>query len=160
MTMTAPHSAITQSGTSRTRTALANDSWEALLTAHATLMRHFALQPAWDEISMREYDVLYSLAKGDTPKRLGELGRIVLLSQPALSRLVDRLIVRGLVSRVPDPADARATLISLTQAGRQLQRKVGQAHGVAVARSMTKALSRDELELLESLTTKLAQEAL
>lgn len=159
MTMTVPNPAATGSNTPRTRTALANDSWEALLTAHATLMRRFAAQPVWGEISMREYDVLYSLAKGDTPKRLGELGRIVLLSQPALSRLVDRLIVRGLVSRVPDPADARATLISLTPAGRTLQHKVGQAHGVAVARSMTKALSREELELLETLTTKLAQEA-
>lgn len=159
MTMTVPNPAATGSNTPRTRTALANDSWEALLTAHATLMRRFAAQPVWGEISMREYDVLYSLAKGDTPKRLGELGRIVLLSQPALSRLVDRLIVRGLVSRVPDPADARATLISLTPQGRELQRKVGQRHGVAVARSMTKALDREELELLEKLTTKLAQEA-
>lgn len=157
MTALSPANASTE--TTRTRTALANDSWEALLTAHATLMRHFALQPAWDEVSMREYDVLYSLAKGDNPKRLGELGRIVLLSQPALSRLVDRLIARGLVSRVPDPADARATLISLTPAGQELQHKVGRAHGVAVARSMTKALSNHELELLEELTTRLAQEA-
>lgn len=159
MTTTAPGPAAASVTTPRTRTALANDSWEALLSAHATLMRRFALQPVWDDISMREYDVLYSLSKGDHPKRLGELGRIVLLSQPALSRLVDRLITRGLVSRVPDPADARATLISLTSAGRELQHKVGRAHGVAVARSMTQALSNEELELLENLTTKLAQEA-
>ena len=160
MTMTAPKPAPTATDRTRTRTALANDSWEALLTAHATLMRRFAMQPVWEEISMREYDVLYSLAKGDHSKRLGELGRIVLLSQPALSRLVDRLIARGLVSRVPDPADARATLISLTTAGRELQQTVGRAHGVAVARSMAKALSNHELELLEDLTTRLAEEAL
>lgn len=145
--------------TTRSRSARANDAWEGLLTAHATLMRRFAEQNIWEDVSMREYDVLYSLSKRDEPQRLGELGRMVLLSQPALSRLVDRLVTRGLVARVPDPADARASNISLTTAGRELQRSVGLAHGVAVARAVTSALSAQEIAQLEHLTAKLVQEA-
>jgi len=84
---------------------LANDAWEALLTAHATLMKQFAAEDIWADVSMREYDVLYTLSKCPEPLRLSELNRHVLLSQPALSRLVDRLAERGLVERHADPAD-------------------------------------------------------
>ena len=41
---------------------------------------------------MKEYDVLYTLSKCSNPIRLSELNRHVLLSQPALSRMVDRLV--------------------------------------------------------------------
>ena len=94
---------------------LGNDAWEALLSAHATLMKQFAAEDIWGDISMREYDVLYTLSKCREPVRLSELNRHVLLSQPALSRLVDRLADRGLVQRRPDPADRRGVLLSLTR---------------------------------------------
>uniref|UniRef100_UPI000DD4DB8B MarR family winged helix-turn-helix transcriptional regulator n=1 Tax=Glycomyces dulcitolivorans TaxID=2200759 RepID=UPI000DD4DB8B len=101
----------------RSRSRLANDSWESLLTAHAALMKRFAAEPIWDEVSMREYDVLYTLSKHEGPIRLFELGRGVLLSQPALSRLVERLAERGLVERTPDPEDGRGLRLGLTAAG-------------------------------------------
>lgn len=143
----------------RSRTVLANEAWEAALTAHAVLMRRFAGEDVWSGLSMREYDVLYTLSKCDRPQRIGELGRHVLLSQPALSRLVERLVDRGLLTRCSDPDDARASHISLTTAGRLLQREVGRSHGAAVAQAMTSALTDDELRMLEHLSTKLAQEA-
>ena len=80
------------------RDVLANDAWEALLSAHAVLMKQFAAEDIWAEVSMREYDVLYTLSKCREPLRISELNRHVLLSQPALSRLVDRLAERGLVA--------------------------------------------------------------
>ena len=86
---------------SRGRRRLANHAWEALLRAHAALMKEFAAEDIWRELSMREYDVLYTLAKCREPIRLGELHRHVLLSQPALSRMVDRLVARGLVRPAP-----------------------------------------------------------
>ena len=104
----------------------ANDAWEALLSAHATLMKRFAAEDIWGEVSMREYDVLYTLSKCPGPQRLSELNRHVLLSQPALSRLVDRLAERGLLERCADPADGRGVRLSLTRAGRDLQHQVGQ----------------------------------
>src|SRR5215467_2980006 len=99
---------------------LANDAWEALLTAHASLMKRFAAEDIWEDISMREYDVLYTLSKCPAPIRLTELNRHVLLSQPALSRMVDRLADRGLIGREPDPADGRGVRLALTDAGLEL----------------------------------------
>ncbi|WP_026932461.1 MarR family winged helix-turn-helix transcriptional regulator [Glycomyces tenuis] len=142
--------------TRRGRGHLANDSWEALLTAHAVLMKRFAAAPIWDEVSMREYDVLYTLAKQDRPIRLGELNRNVLLSQPALSRLVERLADRGLVERAPDPADGRGVRLALTEAGREQQRRTGRRHAADVAREVGAALGDEEMRTLEALTRKLA----
>ena len=135
---------------------LANDAWEALLSAHAALMRQFAAEDVWGEVSMREYDVLYTLSKCPEPARIGELNQHVLLSQPALSRLVDRLAERGLVERKPDLADGRAIRLALTDAGRALQRQVGLRHGSSVARGLAARLTPGELRQLETICLKLA----
>ena len=141
--------------TRASRAKLANEAWEALLTAHSVLMKTFAQSPIWEKASMREYDVLYTLSKSDAPRRLSDLGRHVLLSQPALSRLVDRLEERGLLSRCVDPEDGRAVHLTLTDAGRALQREIGLSHGRDVARAVTTALTDDELETLRMLATRL-----
>jgi DNA-binding MarR family transcriptional regulator len=135
---------------------LANDAWEALLTAHAVVMKQFAAEDIWTDVSMREYDVLYTLSKYPDPLRLTELNRHVLLSQPALSRLVDRLAERGLVERQADPADGRGVRLSLTDAGRTVQHEIGRRHARGVARAMTAGLTRGELAQLETICQKLA----
>ena len=42
---------------------VANDAWEALLTAHASLTRQFNAQDVWEDLSMKEYDVLYKIGR-------------------------------------------------------------------------------------------------
>jgi len=134
----------------------ANDAWESLLTAHASLMRQFGADDVWGDVSMKEYDVLYTLSRCDQPIRLGELNRHVLLSQPALSRLVDRLAGRGLVSRSADPRDGRGVGLALTGAGRAVQRRIGRRHGRSVAEAMLAGLTPAELRQLEELCARLA----
>jgi DNA-binding MarR family transcriptional regulator len=135
----------------------ANDAWEALLSAHATLMKRFAAEDIWTDLSMREYDVLYTLSKCPEPVRLSELNRHVLLSQPALSRMVDRLADRGFIARQPDPADGRGVRLSLTEAGRAAQQRIGRRHARSVAGAMTAGLNADELRQLEAICRKLAR---
>ena len=126
------------------------------MTAHSVIMRRFAEEPVWREnrLSMREYDVLYTLAKCEAPARLGELQQGVLLSQPALSRLVDRLEARGLVARSSDQTDGRAVRVTLTPAGRELQQTVGRSHARSVEREL-RALTPDDQRELKRLVTKL-----
>ena len=133
-----------------------NDAWEALLTAHASLIKRFAATGVWEDLTMREYDVLYTLSKCQAPVRLTELNRHVLLSQPAMSRMVDRLADRGLIRREADPADGRGVLISLSEAGRSIQRRIGRRHARDVTRAMTADLSPAELRQLEEICLKLA----
>jgi DNA-binding MarR family transcriptional regulator len=133
----------------------ANDAWEALLTAHASLTRRFNAEEVWEDLPMKEYDVLYTLSKCPDPIRLSELNRYVLLSQPALSRMVDRLAERGLVSRSADPTDGRGVGLALTEEGRAVQRRIGRRHGRSVASAMLAGLTPAELRQLEELCAKL-----
>ncbi|WIY83119.1 MarR family transcriptional regulator [Propionimicrobium sp. PCR01-08-3] len=135
---------------------LANDAWESLLTAHSVVMRELIADDIWDELTIREYDVLYTLSKCDHPQRLSDLNRHVLLSQPALSRLVERLIARGLIDRRRDPDDGRSVLLTLTEAGRAAQRRTGRRHASTVARLVKTRLNPDEQSDLERLCTSLA----
>lgn len=143
------------SSPSRSDVRLANQSWEALMTAHATLTQRFASESMWGTVNMREYDVLYTLAKADEPLRLCELQEGVLLSQPALSRMVDRLVTRGLLTRATDPDDGRAVRISLTDVGAQVQREAGRAHAKSVTREVGGPLTDEDLRELERICRKL-----
>lgn len=144
-------------GTRPANARLANTAWEALLGAHAGLTKQFAAEDIWAEMSMREYDVLYTLSKCPGPIRLGELHRHVLLSQPALSRMVERLVGRGLVTRTADPADRRGVRLSLTDAGRAQQRRIGRRHARSVAAALNQSLSTADLARLTELCRRLAR---
>jgi DNA-binding MarR family transcriptional regulator len=133
----------------------ANDAWEAMLAAHAALMRRFGAEDVWEDISMKEYDVLYTLSKCPEPIRPTDLNQHVLLSQPALSRLVDRLVARGLVERAAGSRDLRTVRLSLTDEGRALQRRVGRRHARSVAQAMRSALTPAELDQLTAISAKL-----
>ncbi|QIK63058.1 MarR family transcriptional regulator [Leucobacter viscericola] len=134
---------------------LANEAWEALMTAHATLMGRYAAEDMWSEATVSEYDVLYTLAKGGRPMRISEIQQGVLLSQPALSRAVDRLVTRGLLSRCPDATDGRAVQVALTEEGIRVQREVGRAHAKSVARDVGGELTEAEMRELQRLCKKL-----
>ena len=134
------------------------DAWEDLFRAQVTLMREFAADHVWQPASMREYDVLFTLAREDgRALRLSELNDNVLMSQSSLSRLVERLEQRGWLVRTSDPDDRRGTLVRLSEEGRQVQRRVGARHAARIRELMSVALDDDELALLGRLTRKLQQ---
>lgn len=134
---------------------LANETWEILFRAQATIAREFANADIWGDVLPREYGVLYALSTAPDGLRITELSEDVLITQPGMSRLVARLEAHGLVERKDDPGDARARRIRLTPAGAETQRRVGLAHARHVDRVMTRALDRDQIELLRGLSLAL-----
>ena len=135
---------------------LANEAWEALYRAQATIGRELFDEHVFSDLVPREYGVLYALSSKPDGLRITELGQDALLSQPGMSRLVARLEARGLVERVDDPRDARACRIRLTGNGTDTQRRVGRAHARQVARAMTRTLGEGELQQLLDLCRRLA----
>jgi DNA-binding MarR family transcriptional regulator len=129
---------------------LANESWEALLSAQVSVMRGFAAERMWDEVSLNEYDVLYALKKAGCALRQSELTKQVLLSQPALSRLLERLEQRDLVTRSTDDRDKRGVLIALTDSGAAAQQRTGSRHARSVEERM-RTLTPDQQRQLRDL---------
>ena len=139
--------------TSRTR--IANEAWEALFRAQATIARELAAGDVWGGLVPSDYGVLYALSGAPEGLRISELGNDVLLSQPGISRLIGRLEEAGLVERIDDPQDGRACRIRLTEAGARAQREVGARHGRHVAQTMSRTLSREQLLRLRDLCREL-----
>jgi DNA-binding MarR family transcriptional regulator len=133
------------------RTRIANEAWEALFRAQATIARELAAGDVWGDLRPHEYGVLYALANAPNGLRITELGNDVLLTQPGMSRLIARLETAGLVERVDDPDDGRACPIRLTESGARAQRQVGARHGRHVAETMTRTLSSEQLLQLRDL---------
>jgi DNA-binding MarR family transcriptional regulator len=138
-------------------TRIANEAWEALFRAQATIAQELNAGEVWGELLPREYGVLYALSTAPEGLRITELGEDVLLTQPGMSRLIARLEARGLVERADDPHDARACRIRLTPAGIDAQRRVGAGHGRQIAAAMTRTLSRDQLAVLRELCLALTR---
>ena len=138
---------------------LANEAWEALFRAQATLAREFTDADTWAEVLPKEYGVLYALSTAPDGLRISALSDDVLLTQPGMSRLVARLEQRGLVERGDDPDDARACRIRLTPAGVETQHRVGAAHARSVATAMTRALDPEQLVVLRDLSLALIEGA-
>jgi DNA-binding MarR family transcriptional regulator len=139
----------------RSTARIANEAWEALFRAQATIAAGLASGDVWGDLLPREYGVLYALSSAPEGLRITSLCEDVLLTQPGISRLVARLETRGLVQRVDDSDDGRASRIRLTAAGAELQRRVGLAHGREVADAMTQSLDREQLVQLRDLSRRL-----
>src|SRR3954463_14029766 len=67
-----------------------------------------------------EFDVLAALRRAGAPYELspGRLIRETLVTSGTMTNRVDRLALRGLVERLPDPRDRRGVLVRLTPEGR------------------------------------------
>ena len=131
-------------------------AWEALFRAQVAIMRRLGTDFPSEEISFNEYDVLYTLSRAQSRRlRLRELNKSILLTQPSVSRLIDRLASRGLVEKLPDARDARGTVISLTDAGYDAFYRVAHVHGGSIRRVVGDALDADELATLTALCNKL-----
>jgi DNA-binding MarR family transcriptional regulator len=126
-------------------------AWESLFRAQVTVMRALAAEFPSEIISLNEYDVLFNITRAPQRRlRLKDLNRSVLITQPSVSRLVDRLASRGLVTKTHDPEDGRGTIVAITDEGFALFRRVAYSHMDAITRHVGSALDERELrELIE-----------
>ncbi|REF34782.1 MarR family winged helix-turn-helix transcriptional regulator [Thermasporomyces composti] len=81
--------------------------------------------------------------------RISELAKADRCSQPTMSALVQRLEDHGLVRRISDPGDSRASLISLTEKGLGELRSARRQAGEALAQQL-RQLPPSDLATLEA----------
>ena len=73
------------------------------------------------DLTPSAFDVLATLRRSAPPQglTLGELAALMAITPPAVTKRVDALAARGLLERLPDPADRRAIRARLTAVGRE-----------------------------------------
>lgn len=137
-----------------------SDTWESLFRTQVELLRRFRRDDVWHELSLDEYDVLYTLASSPgRTARIRDLQERSLLTQPSLSRMVERLESGGLVRRGPVVGDRRGVAVTLTEEGVRLQRLVGGRHVRSIDRVVGEALDAEELATLRELLDRLRARA-
>lgn len=82
------------------------------------------LAAAGHELTFSQFITIKQLAAGSAS--VTDLARAADLNPGAMTRLLDKLEARGLLTRVADPHDRRALHIHLTEAGRDMWRDIDQ----------------------------------
>lgn len=130
-------------------------AWEALFRAQVSVLRQLNIEFPPGELSFNEYDVLFNLSRQpERQLRIRDLNTHLLLTQPSVSRLVDRLVAKRLVRKAPDPGDGRGTIVCLTDHGYEQFRQVAVTHAESIHRRMS-TLTTEELNTLTELSDKL-----
>lgn len=84
--------------------------------------------------TLPRFDVMAALHRRSQPVAMGELSRLLLVSNGNATAVVDRLEAEGLVARQPDPADRRTVRVALTAAGEAAFERLAADHEAVVDR--------------------------
>src|ERR1700674_2543325 len=131
------------------------EAWQALLEAHATLMRELQTDLVnRTGLDLNDFDVISQLAQAGGGLRMTELAARAFSSRSGLTRRIDRLVQEGLVSRTTDDGDARGAAGTVTDAGAARVSETVPVHLRAVAELFIAKLDTQELAVLEGALKK------
>ena len=127
-------------------------AWRAWLDAHAHLSARLNRElQASSGLSLSDYDVLVHLT--DVPDgrlRAYELGTGLEWEKSRVSRQVQRMAQRGLVTRQASPEDGRGAYVAITPAGRRAIEEAAPAHVELVRTLLFDGLSATQVRTLAS----------
>lgn len=132
------------------------DAWEALFRAQVAVLRDVSAEFPTGQLAIVEYDLLFNLSRLPGHRaRPRDLHQHLLLSQPSVSRLIDRMADRGYVTKTPDEDDGRGIVVTLTEAGFAAFRRAAPVHAASIVRRFGDALDDEELQTLIRLCDRL-----
>ncbi|MFO1037087.1 MAG: MarR family winged helix-turn-helix transcriptional regulator [Geminicoccaceae bacterium] len=104
------------------------------------------------------YDVLLELERAEPGLRPKEIEQRLLLEQYNLSRLLQRLDKAGLVTISRCPEDGRGQIVAITDAGRDLRRRMWPVYAAAIQQAVGSKLHGGEAKALADLLGRLVGE--
>ncbi|GLZ28042.1 MarR family transcriptional regulator [Lentzea sp. NBRC 105346] len=125
---------------------------DAVLTASRLLVAVSAqsIAAADDTITLPQFRVLVVLdSRG--PMKLTTLADLLDVNPSTATRMVDRLLMTGLLARQPNPASRREVVVELTLEGRKLVRGVTRRRRVAIGRIIARMPEDKRRGLIEAL---------
>lgn len=131
--------------------------WIVMMKAMRALTRYAAAGIDETGLGLSDFGVLELLLhKGPLP--VNALGPLVDLTPGSISIAVDRLVAKGLVSRVESAEDRRVRIVSLTSQGKDLIVAAFRKHSGQMKRVFSE-LSAEELRSLEASLKKVGKRA-
>ncbi len=131
--------------------------WLVMMKAMRALRRYAAAGIEETGLGLSDFGVLEALLhKGPLP--VNTIGPIVDLTAGSISIAVDRLVEKGLVSRVESAEDRRVRIVTLTSRGRDLIAGKFRKHSLQMKRVFSE-LSPEELRDLETALKKVGKRA-
>ena len=131
--------------------------WIVMMKAMRALTRYAAAGIDETGLGLSDFGVLELLLhKGPLP--VNALGPLVDLTPGSISIAVDRLVAKGLVSRVESAEDRRVRIVSLTSQGQDLIVAAFRKHSGQMKRVFSE-LSAEELRSLEASLKKVGKRA-
>src|SRR5580700_4027708 len=131
--------------------------WLVMMKAMRALTRYAASGIEETGLGLSDFGVLEVLLhKGPLP--VNTIGPIVDLTPGSISTAVDRLVARGLVSRVESSEDRRVRIVALSARGKDLIDSAFRKHSLQMRRVFSE-LSPEELRGLETALKKVGKRA-
>ena len=131
--------------------------WLVMLKAMRALKRYAAAGIEGTGLGDSDFRVLEVLLyKGPLP--VNTIGPIVDLTPGSISIAVDRLVAKGIVSRVESTEDRRVRIVALTPRGKDLIASAFRKHSLQMKRVFSE-LSPEELRGLEAALKKIGKRA-
>jgi DNA-binding MarR family transcriptional regulator len=88
---------------------------------HFRFAKYFSRKCAEKQVTLPQYMLLLSLMEGG-PQKMNSLAKLLRISTPSVTNLVDKLESANYVKRVSHPTDRRAHIIELTPPGTRFVR--------------------------------------
>jgi DNA-binding MarR family transcriptional regulator len=79
-------------------------------------------------VTLPKFDVMAALARRESGMTMTEVSRQLMVSNGNVTGIVDRLVAEGLVARIANEEDRRATFVRLTRKGLKLFEAMAAAH--------------------------------
>jgi DNA-binding MarR family transcriptional regulator len=79
-------------------------------------------------VTLPKFDVMAALARREAGMTMTEVSRLLMVSNGNVTGLVNRLVAEGLVMRIANEKDRRATFVRLTNKGLRLFQTTAAAH--------------------------------
>ena len=131
-------------------------AWRAFLTVHARVTTRLGAElQAERGLPLSWYEVLLALSEAGGRLRMSELADRLVVHRSSLTRLCDRMVEAGYVTREPVAEDARGAYAAITREGREVFRRAVPAHLRGVQRHFTGRLSDADVAALGRIMAKL-----
>ncbi len=134
-------------------------AFSALALAHSIVSSAIekALETSFG-LTLNEFDVLVDLdSRPENWASATSLVTAARLSQPAISRLIDRLENKGFVYRLACPEDKRRVTVRLTEQGKAILQQAIPIHNQCVQEKLLAHLSETERAILRTALLKVVE---